>query len=281
MHEKVTLKERCQHWQDGLTVDQNSRMVTGVALAGPQSKNGYRYSEQVLTESVPLYDHKPVFLDHAPHATKPMERSTRDLVGHIINPRFENGRVRGDILVLETESGQTFLQLVKSGAPGVGMSHVVLARRSADSAQVVAIEEVISVDVVVNPATTTTFQESCDNDTTRFTRLQERLDRLNSERDQLRSELSDARCQLVALQRECLVNELLEGSSLPSTAVTNLFREQLRLAATEQECRNLIHDREQLLTANHRALAPVMSDSRFHESRGITDDEFIRRLKHR
>src|SRR5690606_35903290 len=41
----------------------------------------------------------------------------------------------------------------------VGMSHVVLAMRSADKQVVERIEEVISVDAVVFPATTVTFQE--------------------------------------------------------------------------------------------------------------------------
>ena len=62
--------------------------------------------------------------------------------------------------VLDTESGRTFLALIESDTPGVGMSHVVMAERSRDGETVERIHDVISVDAVVNPATTTTFHES-------------------------------------------------------------------------------------------------------------------------
>ena len=129
---------------------------------GRDSKNGYRYSEQALRRAARLYDQKPVFLDHAEKPTEAAARSTRDLVGSIVNPRFEEGRLRGDVRVLDTDSGRTFLALAEGNTPGVGMSHVVLAQRSVDGAIVERIEDVISVDVVVRPATTSTFRESED-----------------------------------------------------------------------------------------------------------------------
>ena len=279
MQKQITLTEQCHQWQDGLAVDQNTRRVTGVALAGRHSKNGYHYAEQALAESVPLYENKPVFLDHATHPSKPNERSTRDLVGHVVNPRFEEGRVRGDIVVLETESGQTFLQLVKAGAPGVGMSHVVLARRSADGKEIEAIEEVVSVDVVVNPATTTTFRESCAPEGSPLSEIQEQLDSVTQQRNQLRVDLEEAHGQLSDLRRECFISQALEQSSLPASAVTPLFREQLQQAGTEQECRDLLHDREQLYAMNNRDRSPVTSNSRVSRPHSLSDEEFVRQLR--
>jgi hypothetical protein len=158
-----TLTERLADWNANLQVDRESRLVRNVALTGADSKNGYRYTEAALTSALPLYQHKPVFLDHAADKSRPRERSTRDLVGSICSVRFEQGRIRGDIRVLDTDSGRTFLALVDGEAPGVGMSHVVLARRSPDGATVESIEDVISVDAVVNPATTATFRESANS----------------------------------------------------------------------------------------------------------------------
>lgn len=154
------LHERIHDWNSQVTTRADQRLVENVALAGPQSRNGYQYTEEALRQAVDLYNGKPVFLDHAGAGRSPLHRSTRDLVGSIIQPRYEAGRLRGDIRVVDTESGRTFLALVEAQTPGVGMSHVVLAERSADGQRVERIQQVLSVDVVVNPATTSTFQEA-------------------------------------------------------------------------------------------------------------------------
>ncbi|OAI56843.1 hypothetical protein AYO47_08605 [Planctomyces sp. SCGC AG-212-M04] len=156
------LREQVADWRQLAEFDQSSRVMKNIALSGTESKNGYRYSDQALRRAVRLYDQKPVFLDHAEKPADAAARSTRDLVGSIVNPRFEDGRLRGDVRVLDTESGRTFLALADGNSPGVGMSHVVLAQRSVDGAVVERIEDVISVDVVVRPATTSTFRESED-----------------------------------------------------------------------------------------------------------------------
>ena len=156
----IRLTEDACDWHQEFTIDHAAQVVRNVALAGSASKNGYRYSEQALLDAVPHYEHKPVFLDHTGDRQRPKNRSTRDLVGSICNVRYEEGRVRGDIRVLDTESGRTFLALVAGDAPGVGMSHVVMAVKSADGAVVEKICDVVSVDAVIHPATTTTFRES-------------------------------------------------------------------------------------------------------------------------
>jgi hypothetical protein len=157
----VELTEQVGDWKlSDLRVDRERRLVRNVALTAVESRNGYRYSEQALREALPLYDGKPVFLDHAVNVSRPYDRSARDLVGSIVNPRFEDGRVRGDIRVLDTDAGRTFLGLVESDSPAVGMSHVVLAERAADGGTVERLHDVISVDAVVFPATAATFRES-------------------------------------------------------------------------------------------------------------------------
>jgi len=154
------LTEHIQDWRGGdVVVDRTQRTVSNIALTGLESANGYRYSERALGEAIPLYQNKPVFLDHARNQSRPFERSTRDLVGMVVNPRFEDGRVRGNIQTLDTEAGRTFVALAESKHPSVGMSHVVLARRNPESTIVEKIEEVVSIDAVIFPATASTFQE--------------------------------------------------------------------------------------------------------------------------
>jgi len=153
----VPITEHIADWRGpDLKVDFTGRLVTDVVLSGPVSRNGHRYTEEALAQAAPLYDRKPVFLDHAPNLAKPFERSMRDLVGSVLQPRFEGGRIRGDIQVLDTEAGRVFLALIDSGNPAVGMSHVVLAQRGRDPQIVERIQDVVSVDAVVFPATTLT-----------------------------------------------------------------------------------------------------------------------------
>ncbi len=162
------LVETVSDWRsENLTVDRSERVIRNIALTGLHSRNGYRYSEQALRNALPYYEQKPVFLDHARNVTRPYERSTRDLVGSIENARFEEDRVRADIRVLETEAGKTFLALAEANGPFVGMSHVILAERTRDQAVVEMIHDVVSVDAVVFPATTTNLRESQSRTTER------------------------------------------------------------------------------------------------------------------
>jgi len=76
------LTEAVGDWRaDNMRVDFDQRLVTNVVLSGGVSRNGHRYTEEALRQAAPLYDKKPVFLDHAPQPARPFERSTRDLVG--------------------------------------------------------------------------------------------------------------------------------------------------------------------------------------------------------
>jgi hypothetical protein len=232
--------------------------------------------------AAPLYEHKPVFLDHAADRLKPQSRSTRDLVGTIIQPRFVDGRIRGDIRVLDTESGRTFLALVEGDSPGIGMSHVVLARRSAEGTIVEAIEDVISVDAVVGPATTSTFRESTGGEAIEAAAMDaadlavarsspaERNDDVGAEeslsdshlravlveRDALRSrlrELESAREQEARAERR---DALLAGSGLPEWALTPVFREQCRAATSDADLQTLLNDRV-LLVERLRVARPT------------------------
>lgn len=161
----ATLTEHVGDWRDGLTIERDQRILKGIALVGPSSRNGYVYSEAALQGAVSLYEGRPVFLDHPADRTQPNNRSTKDLAGTIRNARFEAGRIRGDVHALDTDSGRTLLAIAESNPPGVGMSHVAAATRSKDGKTVESIQQVVSVDVVIGPATTSTFRESTETET--------------------------------------------------------------------------------------------------------------------
>jgi hypothetical protein len=265
MSEAMTLVEQAVDWRIGAHVERDARLVRNVALAGPASKNGYRYAETALRDGAALYDRKPVFLDHAADPRRPQERSTRDLVGSVIHPRFEGGRIRGDIQVLDTEAGQTFLSLVESDAPGVGMSHVVLAERGGDGTIVERIHDVLSVDAVIGPATTTTFRESIDagasDDTASAGESTEtQLSAVLRERDELAARIAMLERRQSEESAQIAVQRLLEASGLPEYAATPLFVQQLS-AAAESQRRPLIAERRELI-ARAASLRPRSAERR-------------------
>jgi hypothetical protein len=250
------LTEQLADWNLASQIDRDQCVVRNVALSGNVSKNGYRYSDKALSRAVPLYAERPVFLDHAGDPQRSRDRSTRDLVGSVCNPRFESGRIRGDIRVLDTEAVRTFLSLAASASPGLGMSHVVLARRSADGSVVEQIEDVISVDAVVNPATTTTFHEQSAGQVLDHGAV-ETLEEITRERDDLRQRVTTLQAeierlrpfesQLYELRQDQAVQRLLSASQLPAEMVSEEFRQLLRSAPDDEFRRALIADRRWLV----------------------------------
>jgi hypothetical protein len=140
------------------TADREAHLVRNVVLLGPQSKNGYRYSAEAMRQAVPLYENRPIFLDHADEGSGPTRRKLRDFAGQIHEPRWEGERLRGDLRLLGPHTTWLF-DLIEASPKDVGMSHVVLGRRGADGLCVEHIERVISVDIVAFPATTSSFRE--------------------------------------------------------------------------------------------------------------------------
>lgn len=274
---QMTLQERFDNWNDEVRIDAENRMVLNVALAGPVSRNGYRYTDDALASATELYANKPVFLDHATQRQRPHDRSTRDLVGSIQNPRFIGGRIRGDIRVLETESGNLFLKLVEAGPPGVGMSHVVVAARSADGSTVEEIRDVISVDAVIHPATTTTFSESSQEPEAADT-----VTALKRECEQLQTELEALRRECQQLRTRESVRQMLAASGLPAEAITECFERQLIQAESAAVRQQLIQDRASLISGRPRERPKAISLSRSRSvSPDRTDDEFLRVLRRR
>lgn len=136
--------------------DRASSLVTNVVLLGPLSRNGYRYSVAAMAEAAPRYEGRPMFLDHAEAA--PTRRHLRDFAGQVVQARFAEDRLRGDLRLLGPNAGW-LMDLIEAAPADIGLSHVILGRRSNDGKEVVHIEQVLSVDFVAFPATTRTFRE--------------------------------------------------------------------------------------------------------------------------
>lgn len=254
----VAITEQVADWRGAdFEIRLEERVISHVLLSGGSSKNGHRYSELALRDAVGLYDRKPVFLDHAANLAKPYDRSMRDLAGWIVEARYVDGRIQGGIQVLDTEAGRTLLALMSAETPAVGMSHVILARKSTDGTVVEKIHDVISVDAVVFPATTTGFREQFDSpdnlsgEETRLSmelerqvqELREELDRTIAERDELRERCENYFAE--SLQRD--IDRELAAAKLPDFAITESLRERLRSANTSETRSRLIAEHRQFV----------------------------------
>lgn len=283
-----TLTEDLADWCSQLAIDSPSRLVRNVALTGPDSKNGYRYADSALREAAPLYNHKPVFLDHAADRMKPRDRSTRDLVGNIVNPRYEDGRIRGDIQVLDTDSGRTFLALANTNLQGVGMSHVVLAQRSTDGTIVEAIRDVVCVDAVINPATTRTFRESVINPditdeacevTQSGAAASDSSSRQSQSSAMLLEQISQLEARATKAERQLEIQKLLQEAQLPAQALSSLFLGQLEQAPTTEARLDLIRDRQTL--CEHQVSRTAQSWNRRTEMADVSSADLVAAIKFR
>ncbi len=206
-------------------VDTETRTLKNVVLCGLTSKNGYNYPPSCFGDTqhvIALYENKPVCIDHNP--TNPVFRGIRDIAGFIKNVRFENGRPVGDIeLESAIDCGVDLLGLAQKKRKGIGMSHVAKCKMSRDKRTVELVEQVVTVDVVVNPATTSTFFEQAlqetskvdletlkaelDSTKARYAVLESDLTRANelvgqhkSENDKLLTEVTSLRSEISAIK---------------------------------------------------------------------------------
>lgn len=158
-----TLRQESYEVLAEATAERSQRVVRNVVLLGSTSRNGYRYSPAAMQAALPLYENRPIFLDHADELTSPTRRKLRDFAGQVLTPRYEGEKLRGDLRLLGPHADWLF-DLIEAAPQDIGMSHVVLGRRGAQSELVEHIERVVSVDIVAFPATTRSFQESTGED---------------------------------------------------------------------------------------------------------------------
>ena len=214
---------------ESVVIDDDAKVIRNVILCGNESKNGYAYPPECfknLDHVVSLYEGRPVCINH--NLENPGVRDVRDVAGFLRNVRFEAGKPVGDI---EVESaincGVDLMALAKKGRKGIGMSHTARCKMSRDKKTVELVEAVLTVDVVVNPATTTTFFE------------QEQ----DMELEQLKAELATVTAECAVLKHELdSAKKLVDGHKSESD---KLLIEVTTLRADLQEVKPKLEKFEQ------------------------------------
>lgn len=148
-------------------------LIQNCLLCGKESLNGYKFSPTSFGTAnddkvQKLYEGKLVFIDHTEPGKHPLNRKVKEFAGKVTNVRFDaEGRPRGDIETAYAPNGGLLRDLVKGGFKNVGLSHTAQYRFNKDKTVVESIENVFSVDCVIQPATTKSFHEHVldDSDT--------------------------------------------------------------------------------------------------------------------
>jgi hypothetical protein len=146
-------------------------LIRGVLLCGETSLNGRQIPTPAFggPENVKrLYENVHVYLNH--DIENGPSRRVEELAAVVVNARLVRGRPFGDLLLSDSHAGKELRSLYefskkaeKSGASlkNLGISHVARYTFSSHGTGVVqSVDEVLSCDVVVRPATTKSFHES-------------------------------------------------------------------------------------------------------------------------
>ena len=146
-----------------LRVDRDAGVIRGVKVLGHESANGRRYPSKTLQQAKPKYDGVRVFVDHPRRDGLGEDRSLRDWAGVIRNVRLAAGGLFGDLhLRRESEVFAGIIEAAERFPESFGLSHVVDAQyRVENGTEIIeSIDEVFSVDLVSQPATTAGLFES-------------------------------------------------------------------------------------------------------------------------
>jgi len=147
-----------------LIVDRESGILRNVKILGFASRNGRRYLPEAMREGFKLYENKVVNKNH--DRENGNDRDIDDRIGRIVNARFIEGEgIFGDVELLKSHPMYERLMESAEKMPNcMGFSHLAdcARKRVGGVDEVIKIRKVYSVDLVANPATTTSLAESED-----------------------------------------------------------------------------------------------------------------------
>lgn len=264
--------------EDNASVDKATRTLVNAVVLKPKSLNGYVYSQKALEQFVAKAGKPKSYFDHNPW--NDVNRSVRELAGYIDNVRLEGEAVRGDAHIGPVEYGDMVLWLGENQPNVVGFSSVSEAMMNDEGTEVMEILQVISVDIVTNPATVKGLFESAqqkepetmdEKEKQRLERdataLEEKVKALTSQVATLTNERDTAVAANKKLTRESVITNALAEAKLPEKAVTPLFRTQLLEATDEKAVKALIEDRKTVVgDAVISAASSMMSEEKSKSS---------------
>ncbi len=258
-------------------VDAAAGIIRGVKLLGLESRNGRRYLPGALAQAAALYEGAKVNVNH-PKGSPLAARDYQDRLGSIRNVRTAADGLFGDLHYNPKHALAEQLAWDAQHAPeNVGFSHNVEGRTSRSNGQTVveAIVKVQSVDLVADPATTSSLYESAATvgGSTPITLAAVTLEAFRAARPDLveavraesaaeavvlREELDRVRGELVRHERRATARTLFREFGLPDPGqpggseqalAGSQFLEAVIAAPDEAAMRRLVEERAALIAA--------------------------------
>ena len=254
--------------------DGAARVIKNVALLGPVSKNGRRYTAEAMAKAQGQYSGVQCFINHpTKEETQTGRRDVRNIAGVIENARMDGDKIKGDVKLLPDIAGQKFWDIASTMPHAASCSHVAMGNsvRRGNEVVVEEITKVLSVDLVANGATTDSVFEGQEQEhdmdlkdvtieglrTGRPELTQALLDEGAKTRDTEVKTLTEEKTALAAKVDEFTVKEavavkkaavakMLTEAKLPAAAVTETFTQQLEACEDEATAKALIEDRRKL-----------------------------------
>jgi hypothetical protein len=148
----------------GSRVDREAGVIRRVKVLGRESANGRTYSDQAMHDAARLYEGARVNINH--DRDKPTrERGLLEEFGTLKNVQLQEGSVYADLYYIKSHPlAELVLEKAERFPDKIGLSHNADGRgqRQAGKFVVESIERVLSVDLVLNPATTKGLFESAE-----------------------------------------------------------------------------------------------------------------------
>lgn len=145
-----------------IKVDREAGVIYGVKVLGLISENGRRYLEKAVKEAAPLYEGIMVNVDHPENAGD--SRSAQDRIGKLVNVHYVEGKgLYGDLEFLKSHPmAERICEAAERMPDAFGMSHNAQGDGEDEDGVFVVhkIVEVRHVDLVADPATTKSLNES-------------------------------------------------------------------------------------------------------------------------
>lgn len=284
-HKRLTEEITFSNAQFVESTDGSPRLIKGVALLGGTARGkGKDYSYPVRTMETAVragkYDNCRCFINHPTDGeVQTGRRDLMNLAGVCKNVRVEEGKIKGDVQVLPDQFGDKFFNIAKLMPEAASCSHIADGKLKSENGNVFVeeIKDVLSVDLVVQGATTENVFESLDHrkesdmeytdikiDDLRIKRpdlvkvlieeghksRDEEVKKLTESTTELKGKLDEQAVKEAQAQRKVSVAKFLEESKLPKVAKTKLFIEQLEGIEGdnfEAQAKKLIEDRLSLV----------------------------------
>lgn len=262
--------------------DHGNRTIQNVAFLGAESAHGYTYRQEAMAKAVGLYNGVRCFINH-PNAEeeKSGRRDTMKIAGVTGDARHEDGKIKGNMTLLDDQYGRKFWNIAHTMPTVASCSHIADGEIVEEGGKqfVDEISEVVSVDLVVQGATTSNVFESIEKKgddmdypkatieelkrlrpdickslmeegaTTGKKSRDDEVKKLTEDNTTLKKQVDEQAVKELAAKKTAAVEKLLAESKLPKAAKTEVFREQLMALDGDdfaKDAKALIEDRQAL-----------------------------------